>query len=281
MSPWSHKELRVVVCPDQVALWPMRRTLSVRGLRRTIDEPHIMSCNSADGAPPWRASLRALETVLLCFANGKTAATVILSNHFLRYTMVPWRAELADAEEELSFARHCFTKVYGKAAQQWVLRLSQETPETPRLAGAVDAELLNGLRGVFDGAGIHLRSIQPHLMAAFNEFKGRLQQRSAWFALLEPGHLCLALLQQGRWSRVCSLRMDHAWREALPLILEREAYRADDPAVPHAVYVVGAELGDAALPEIDPWQFHALGPGLVPGAVAAQQDGPLAMAMSG
>ena len=119
MSPWSHRELRVVVCPDQVALWPVQCTLGLRGLRRTIDdEPHIVSCNSASGALPWRAALQALETSLLCYANGKTAATVILSNHFLRYTLVPWRAELADAEEDLSFARHCFGKVYGKAAQQ-------------------------------------------------------------------------------------------------------------------------------------------------------------------
>ena len=269
MSPWSHRELRVIVSPDQVALWPVRRTLGLRGLRRTIDdEPHIVSCNSASGALPWRAALQALETSLLCYANGKTAATVILSNHFLRYTLVPWRAELADAEEDLSFARHCFGKVYGKAAQQWELRLSQEAPEMPRLASAVDTELLDGLRAVFDGAGIPLRSIQPHPMAAFNGFSGRRQQPSAWFALLEPGNLCLALLQQGRWSRVRCLRTDHAWQVELPLILEREAVLADDPAVPHAVYVWSAESGDTALPEIDPWQFHALGPGLVPGAMA-------------
>ena len=76
------------------------------------------------------------------------------------------------------------------------------------------------------------------------------------------------MLQQGRWSRVRSQRIDGAWREELPLILEREAVLADDPAVPHAVYVWSAESGDTALPEIDPWQFHALGPGLVPGAMA-------------
>jgi len=263
-----------------VALFPVRRTLGLHGLRRMIDEPHIVPCNSANGAVPWRAALQALEAVLPGFASDKAAATVILSNHFLRYALVPWRAELANAEEDLSFTRHCFVKVYGKAAQQWELRLSQEAPEMPRLASAVDAELLDGLRAVFDGAGIPLRSVQPHLMAAFNGFRGRLQQHSAWFALLEPGNLCLALLSHGRWSRVRSLRIDRAWREQLPLILEREAVLADDPAVPHQVYVWSAELDDTALPEIDPWQFHALSSGLVPGAVAAQGRH-LAMAMAG
>jgi len=270
VSPWLHKELRVLLCPDQVILQPVQRMLTWRGLRRTFDEPHVVSCNSASGTAPWRAALQALETALPGCADGKTTATVILSNHFLRYAVVPWRAELADAQEDMSFARHCFIKVYGKTAQQWQLRLSQEALEMPRLASAVDAELLDALRGVFDGAGVTLRSIQPHLMAAFNKSKGRLRQRSAWLALLEPGNLCLALLDNGQWSRLRSLRIDRSWREELPLMLDREAYLADDPAVPHEVYVWNVEVDDTALPEIDPWQFHALNTGLTPGAASAQ-----------
>ncbi|MDO9220081.1 MAG: hypothetical protein Q7T90_03550, partial [Thiobacillus sp.] len=162
---------------------------------------------------------------------------------------------------------------YGKAAQQWELRLNQEAPEMPRLASAVDPELLDSLRAVFDGAGIPLRSIQPHLMAAFNGFRSRLQQHSAWFALLEPGNLCLALLQQGHWSRVRSLRIDSAWREELPLILEREAYLADHPSVPHEVYVWDTRPGEATLPEIDQWQLHPL--------ATAAPDRQFAMAMPG
>lgn len=280
MSPWLHRELRVVVCPDQVALLPLSRRLGLRGLRRTIDEPHIVSCDCASGVPPWRAALHALETTLPGFANGKIAATVILSNHFLRYAMVPWRAELADAEEDLSYARHCFAKVYGQASQQWELRLSQGVPEAPRLASAVDAELLDALKGVFDGSRVDLFSIQPHLMAAFNGFRGRMRQRSAWFALLEPGNLCLTLLHHGRWMRVRSLRIGSDWREDLLQILEREAYLADYPEVPNEVYLWGAEPSDPALLEVGPWQFHVLSPGLAPGSVSAQGRH-YAMAMAG
>jgi hypothetical protein len=273
VSPWSHRELRIVVCPDQITLVQVMRSLTMRGLHRTTQDLHVVSCDSATGAQPWRAALQALETALPRFANGRTAATVILSNHFFRYALVPWRAELADAEEDLSFARHCFAKVYGKAAQQWELRLNQDAPDMPRLASAVDPELLDGLRAVFDGAGIPLQSIQPHLMAAFNGFRGRLQQHNAWFALLEPGNLCLALLQQGRWSRVRSQRIDGAWREELPLILEREAYLADHPSVPHEVYVWDTRPADTTLPEIDLWQLHPLETGV--------QDRHFAMAMAG
>ncbi|MBZ0068909.1 MAG: hypothetical protein K8F26_08850 [Thiobacillus sp.] len=282
MSRWLHRELRIMVNPDQVTLLPVRRRLGLRGLRRTIDEPHIVSCDCVNGIPPWRAALRALETALLCFANGKTDATVILSNHFLRYVMVPWRAELTGAEEDLSFARHCFAKVYGKeAAQQWELRLSQEAPEVPRLASAVDTELLDAMRGVFGGAGITLKSVQPHLMAVFNGVRGHLRQRSAWFALLEPGNLCLALLHRGCWLRVRTLRIGSEWREDLALILEREAFLDDSSEVPHDVYLYDAISGDTTLPEIDSWQFHALPSGLLLQGAASAMNQPFAVALAG
>lgn len=281
MSRWSHRELRIMVSPDQVTLLPVRRRMGLRGLHRTIDEPHIVSCDYVSGVTPWRAALHALETALLCFANGKTDATVILSNHFLRYTMVPWRAELNDAAEDLSFARHCFAKVYGKeAAQQWELRLSQEMPETPRLASAVDTELLDAMRSVFGGAGITLKSVQPHLMAAFNGVRGHLRQRSAWFALLEPGNLCLALLHKDCWMRVRNLRIGSEWREDLALILEREAFLDDSSEVPHDVYLCDTISGDTTLPEIDSWQFHALPSGL-PQGDASSKSRLFAMALPG
>jgi hypothetical protein len=281
VSPWLPNELRAVVCPGQVALFMVERKLTWRGLRRTIHGPHVVPCDKPDeGAPPWRAALQALEAVLPGFADGKTTATAILSNQFVHYTLVPWRAELADEKEDLSFARHCFTKVYGNDARQWELRLNQEAPEAPRLASAVDAELLAALKGVFGKAGIPLRSIQPHLMAVYNDFRGGLRQRSAWFALLEPGHLYLALLYEGRWARVRSLRIGREWLDELPQILERESYLADTPAVPHEVYVWDSGLGEKALPEIDSWQFHALVPDQKH-ATASAQVWPFAMAMWG
>ena len=64
MSPWPRKELRVVVCPDQVTLLPVRRTLTLRGLRHSIHDPHTLPCHGATERQPWRPALQALETAL-------------------------------------------------------------------------------------------------------------------------------------------------------------------------------------------------------------------------
>lgn len=267
MSRWSHRrELHIVVSPEHVALLQMRRSMTWRGLRRVVSDAYGVSCDSTGGAQPWRAALLELEAALPGYADGKTAATVILSNHFLRYALVPCHAELVDAEEELSFARHCFTRIYGESARQWELCLSQQTLQAPRLASAVDAELLEMLRAMFDGAGVALQSIQPHLMTVFNRCRGYLGKRSAWFALLEPGNLCLALVSRGTWQRVRGLRVGPTWHLELPLILEREAYLAGLQEVPHEVYLWNAGAGAMLPPESDTWQFHTLNPALEGGA---------------
>ena len=220
MSRWSPKrELGIVVCPGQVTLLMMQRKMGWHGLRRTVHDAYRLPCNSASGVQPWRAALQELETALPGYAGGKVSARVILSNHFVRYALVPWRDELADDEEEFAFTRHCFTRIYGDNAQRWELRLSQQGRVASRLASATDTELLDTLRAMFDRAGIALQSVQPHLMAAFNGFRGRLGKRSAWLALLESGNLCLALVHQGSWQRVRSLRIGNAWQAELPLIL--------------------------------------------------------------
>jgi len=192
------RELRVGVFPDRVTLLPARRRLSWNGLSRVVDEPHGVSCDGATEESPWHAALQALEVALPEFSGHRTAATVILSNHFMRYTLLPWSDKLSSAEEELAFARHCFTRIYGPHAESWALRLSPESGTAPRLASAVDVELIDGLRGVFGAAGIPLKSIQPHLMAAYNSFRGGLGRHDAWLAVLEQGNLCLALLRRAR-----------------------------------------------------------------------------------
>jgi hypothetical protein len=88
------------------------------------------------------------------------------------------------------------------------------------------------------------------------------------------------LLRRGRWMRVRKLRIGAAVQAELPLLLEREAYLADELEVPREVYLWDPEAGSAALPDSLPWKFHALCPGRASGGVAA--DSPdLAMAGAG
>lgn len=279
MSLWSREELRIVLQPGRAGLDRVRRLPAWSGRREEILTSHWLDCESADKSRPWQAALHALAGVLPEHAGARGPATVILSNHLVRYALVPWSAELSDAEEEMAFVRHSFVRIYGDAALQWQFRLSHGAARLPRIASAVDGELLDGLRGTFSAAGITLRSVQPNLMMAVNSFKRRLRGMSAWFALVEPGYLCLALLQNGRWSRVRGIRVGANWALELGLLLERETLLLEGDAPPDVLHLWQQVPAGAAGPVPGHWQTHAISQG--PLAFDTPGAAPLATGMAG
>jgi len=281
VSPLWRDELRVVLAPEQLVLLRLGWALTKRGLTPRVDMKTVIDCApSAGGEASWEAAIKTLETEVPRSLARKTAAQVILSNHFMRYTLVPWSDTLSNAAEEQAYARHCFRQLYGTDVEQWEVRLSPGRTGLPQLASAVDKRLLAALRDVFERNGVVLNSIQPRLMAAYNNRYSALKNSSAWLALVEPGCLCLALLQHGCWLKVRTMRIGSDWRNALLLLLEREAYLAEANADTPTVFLWAPELGTAALPENGRWQISHMQP-LVRPALAPEYEGRFAMALSG
>ena len=260
MSPLLHDELRVVLYPDHTVLVRLGRELSLRGIKRVVRSKEIVSrVDDVHGDSAWDGALKGLESALPAQAGHKAYATVILSNHFVHYVLVPWSASLSGEVEEIAFARHCFKSTFGEAADHWDLRLNPGKPGTAQVASAVDVRLLQALRAVFDHAGVALRSIQPHLMVAYNACRSLLRGRSAWFVVCEHGNLCLALLQQGNWGAVKTVRIEEGdWRKELPLILEREACLAEANTDTDEVLLWVPEADIVELPQVGRWKFKNL-----------------------
>lgn len=276
MSLWLPEQLQIILCPDRVVAQGRPRAAG-----RGSTQRQTVCFEAAAGGPPWQPAVAALESALPALVDGRARTTVVLSNQFLRYALVPWRAELTGTQENLSYTRHCLDKVYGPPGRPCEVRLSQQAPGLPRLASAVDAELLETLKAVCGRAGIRVQSIQPHLMNAFNGARRQLRRRSAWLALLESGHLCLARLDKGRWMSVRSHRLDGLWHDALVSRLERESFLADDAALPRDVYVGTLGDIDARLPQRADWHFHRLEGARVADAPAQDASLPVAAATLG
>ena len=168
---------------------------------------------------------------LKSFKNEHVRVTVVLSNRLVRYAIVPHDAAVATPEEEQALARFHFTRIYGERAKGWALRLSES-----RLACGIDAELLKAIRECFPRSGrARLASVQPWLMAAYNQWRPR--EERAWLVLLERERACLALASPRGWQSVQSLRLQDG--EDLFPMLEREALRAGDGAPRKAVVFGG------------------------------------------
>ena len=160
-------------------------------------------------------SLRAMEFKQPC------KVTVVLSNHFVRYALVPWSDALSGAAEEDAYVRHHFAKIHGDRARSWLFRASEGPRGAPRLASAIDRDLLDEIKACFPAkCKARLASVQPALMAAFNALRGRIPAAGAWLVLTDAERACVALHARGRWLAVQSAR--GSWQE----LLERERHRS-------------------------------------------------------
>ena len=170
-----------------------------------------------------------LETFEKEIPKARVDVTVVLSNHFARYTIVPPQAD-ATAQEELALARFQFAKIHGERARE--MRTSQpRAGDGPRLACAIDASLLERLKACFQKSGkARLASVQPALMAAYNAARKRIPREGAWLLLTEPGRSCLARLGPKGWGSVQN-GPESDWERQI----ERERNRAGGEPLPTLV----------------------------------------------
>jgi len=210
-------------------------------LRLFPERLHVTLAPTAPGQP-WPAALAALHP--LAWPRG-ARLTVVLSNAYVRYALVPWSASLSGTDEEEAYVRHHFAKVHGDRARAWALRW--DDGGEPRLACAIDAGLLEDLQAACAQGGAKLLSVQPALMAAVNRWRRAVPRRGAWLVLAEPERSCVALSVGGEWRAVQTGR--GSWRA----LLERERVRQAADA-PRLALIAGAK----AEPDGSGWQFRAL-----------------------
>lgn len=190
-----------------------------------------LPCDPAYGAEPWHGVLERLKELDL----GPCRVTLELSNHFVRYALVPWSEALATPAEEEIYVRHHFAKIHGERAKAWAVRASEAGPGQPRLASAVDSALIDALKKAFEGKKARLISIQPALMRRFNGSRKALPKDGAWLVIAEAERACIALHGGRHWRAVQNAK--GAWRSAL----ERERHRIEGE-VPSTVFLTGSAI---------------------------------------
>jgi hypothetical protein len=95
-------------------------------------------------------------------------------------------------------------------------------------------------------------------MAVCNQHRRQLDHQPAWLILVEPGMLCLGLLDQGNLVRLRSLRIDAHWSADLPVLLEREACLAAVDEMPGDAFL-WMRIGTVPnIPPSVPMHLHVL-----------------------
>ena len=206
MLRWS-EELRIGFCAERLVCARLGRGLGPRVIHK-----RIVDVAPGPETPPWKPSLQALASVLRD-ARGERVS-VIVSNRFVRYTVVPWHSELMRRSERLVQARHCFKQVYGNLADGWAISISDGRYGTPALATAVDQNLIESLRSSSAEAGARLISIAPYLTAAYGQFR-RTMKGASHFGVVEQDAIGLLQFDSGGLRNATSQRIHENWVQEL------------------------------------------------------------------
>jgi hypothetical protein len=242
-----------------------------------VSEKRTIACDPAPGAEPWKGAVAALGQLAERDANAQV--TVVLSNHFARFILVPWSEGLGKAEEETAFVRYCFAKVHGERSKDWELRLSPAQAGSTRIASAIDSSLVQAVRAAFPAAAkAKLVSVQPYLMSAFNRWRKDLKGERAWFLLVEAQRACLARFEGGRFSAVLNTRGNFDEPIQWAGLLDRERHRVGGEGTSEGVYVHAPRNGKAPSAEVEGWTFTSLALPPAEGLAPAEAE-PFAMAL--
>jgi hypothetical protein len=261
--------VRIALLPRQAAMVRI-----ARGFRPRVLDCRSIPCQPDDGAAGWAAALEALRKLLPDQNGARADATVILSSHFARYLVVPWSPELVTPSEELEFARARYVQVYGQTAHDWSVAMNPSPAGAGRLCAAVDQALIAAVGGAVAASPLRLRSMQPALMALFNDWRRRIGN-DAWLVLAEQGRLVVAWIAGGRWRSVRA-RPHNGAPIPLEQVLEQERLLVSAGS---GQRVFLATLGDVAV-DMGDIRVEPLAPRRGPHA-SRESDAGYALAMCG
>lgn len=209
MLPRWTDAARLWLAPGQVIL-----ALSHRGLR-----PRRAVVRSA--CEPGIDPLLAAASGALATLPARTPVRVTLSDHLVRYVLVPFNPLVVGPGPLGTVARQAFRRIHGATVDGWSLSVSAVGQRT-RVAAAVDTPLQQGLVEAARAAGVALEAIEPLLMDGFNRARSHLRA-TGWFAVAEPGRVTLVRTAGGDWARIVSARCEEDWRAALEQLASRDA----------------------------------------------------------
>jgi hypothetical protein len=249
--------LRVELRPASVGL--VRQAGFPRPRARSVRAIEVGAGVAGDEGPLglWRPAVDVLAAALREQRLRRGRVEVVLSDHFVRYLLVPWSGKLVGDSDRLGFARLCFRDVYGHLSDTWDLCLDQQPAGQGSFACAVDRLLASSLRDAVARAGARLESLTPALADCINRHRAALKAPEFCLAAVEPGRISLAFRSRIGWQAVRSRRVDGPLPETLPTLLKQEAVVGAAPKG-GVLYLCAHKAADASPFTVPGWRVVRL-----------------------
>lgn len=186
-----------------------------------------------------------LPDLLAGNAPRRAKATLVLSNRFVRFALMPWSDAAGSTEEENALAQACFESRYGDMTG-WTIRFDAGEYGKARIACAVETAQLDAYRELCSRHWLACQGVRPAFVAAWNryrrDFERDVGKEDAIFAMAESGTLVMASRRAGTWHSLRSTAMRDETSE-LTALIEREAVLQGFAAMPPVWIVTPGKTG--------------------------------------
>jgi hypothetical protein len=266
------------LAPDALSLVRLKSGFGVK----LVEKRHVVLAVS-NHAQAWFSAVTELEKLLMKSQRGMPI-TIVLSNQFVRYNIIPAMPALTASDKIITVATHCFRENYGDIVDGWLIRVSPLPDGDTLIASAVDAALFNALEALSKKYGCKLKSIQPYLMSGFNSIRRQVNDHPSCYVQVEAGRISIALTQDGRWQSIAGCGVGQDWSESLVSLITREMLLAGWKDVQATIYFSGLSKSQdlksfESFNKISPWKSVQVSNKAVTG-YSAKSDQFYAMAMS-
>lgn len=252
-------ELHIFVHPEYVLLTHLKPQSSLGlklGFKQQVLQQQVLTVNLSEPLNQWNGLKSSLAHAFNSenwqdLASRGISGKVVISSHFARYAVIPWRVDLAVENERQAFMRYRFIALFGDAAKAWDLQMSQPEFGQPTIASGVDASLIKVLQEILLTANVKVKSISPYLMLAINQCLKQIKQQKTqqiasdqnfWFAAVESERLCFALIENGAWRLVKNVATEADLNTQLHTLIQREMINCNiNPTLPLVIYQAESE----------------------------------------
>jgi len=248
VSPLWRDQLQVFFAPERVDL-----VRSLRGFKPQEIANITARCDRAPERPIWESPLHQLAKIL---DNAeKTEMTVTISNHFIRYAVLPPQDEITTPDELFAYANFRMREIYAERVNDWIISVSAWNPSSGAICAAISRDLMTQLQELAARHKIKLKGIVPYLVSAFDQWHKLFDDKRTCFVLVESGRFCIALLADNIWHGIRNQRVLHHVEDELLAALDQEAIFSGHKAVIEEVRLFAPEHPRLSLPDNCGWKI--------------------------
>lgn len=251
MSRLWRDQIQVFLAPERVNI-----VRFLRGLKLVQTAKVTMLCKRTPGMPVWQAALQQLEKNLSSAVG--TELKITLSNHFVRYVILPPQAEISSPEEVKFYANFRIREIYAGRADSWVISISEWNPINGAICAAISRDLIKGIEEMAIRYQCKIKYIEPYLASVYDKWHKLLNGTRVYFAVIESGRMCIALLTGGTWHTIRNQQILHSVANEFLVALDQEAIFFGNKETVELVHVFAPEHPDLILPKDCGWRIVQL-----------------------